>query len=190
MITIRRETTIDIGPREVLLDEAFGDARFAKTAERLREGRLPQSGLSFVACADDRLIGTVRLWNVSAGAARPALLLGPLAVAPDFRERGVGGRLMRHALTQARQHGHGSVLLVGDAPYYSRFGFSTERTAALRLPGPYARERFLGRELLAGALAGAHGLVRATGRLEHEAVETAAIATATGYKAALKSRAA
>jgi predicted N-acetyltransferase YhbS len=190
MITIRRETPFDVAAREALLDEAFGEARFAKTAERLREGRLPQSGLSFVACADGRVIGTVRLWNVSAGAARPVLLLGPLAVAPEFRKCGVGGRLMRHALAQARRHGHRAVLLVGDAPYYGRFDFSAAKTGALWLPGPYARERLLACELVPGALDGSRGLVRATGRLAHEVVGTATIAAATRYKAAGKSRAA
>jgi predicted N-acetyltransferase YhbS len=166
MITIRQETPFDVARREALLDEAFGESRFAKTAERLREERLPEETLSFVACADGRLIGTVRLWNIAAGPGRPALLLGPLAVAPDFRQCGIGGGLMRHALEQARRRGHQSVLLVGDAPYYSRFGFTAQKTGALSLPGPYARERLLARELAPGALAGASGLVRATGRRE------------------------
>ena len=54
----------------------------------------------------------------SAGPDRPALLLGPLAVAPDRRSRGIGSTLMRHALREAARRGHGAVLLVGDAPYY------------------------------------------------------------------------
>jgi predicted N-acetyltransferase YhbS len=164
MITIREETPFDVAPREALLDAAFGDARFAKTAERLREQRRAADGLSFVACADDgRLIGTVRLWNIAAGRGRPALLLGPIAVDADFRCFGIGAALMRHALACAEARGHGAVLLVGDAPYYDRFGFTTEATGTLTLPGPYARERFLARELVPGALAGAQGLVSATG---------------------------
>jgi len=166
MITIRHETPFDVARRETLLDEAFGDCRFTKTAERLREDRLPEEGLSFVACADGRMIGTVRLWNIAAGPGRRALLLGPLAVASDFRQCGIGGDLMRHALEQAQQRGHQAVVLVGDAPYYGRFGFSAEKTGALRLPGPYARDRLLARELVPGALEGVRGLVRATGRSE------------------------
>ena len=166
MIEIRHETPFEAARREALLDEAFGDCRFAKTAERLRQDRLPEEGLSFLACADGRLVGTVRLWAVAAGPGRPALLLGPLAVAPDFRHRGVGGDLMWHALGEARQRGHRAVLLVGDAPYYGRFGFSTEKTGALRLPGPYARDRLLACELVPGALDGVRGLVSATGRSE------------------------
>ena len=71
MIAIRNETELDIAPREGLLDAAFGDARFAKTAQRLREGRLPAAGLSFVARANKRLIGTVRLWDIAAVRAVP-----------------------------------------------------------------------------------------------------------------------
>src|SRR5262249_53497281 len=126
MITIRPETKRDIVAREALLDEAFGAGRFAKTAQRLRDGRLPAGRLSFVACAGRKVIGTLRLWNVSTGPGRPALLLGPLAVASEWRNQGVGSVLMRHALAAATTRGHGAVLLVGDAPYYARFGFSAE----------------------------------------------------------------
>ena len=164
MITLRRETVFDVARREALLDAAFGDERFARTAERLREGRLPEAGLSFVACADRRLVGTLRLWSISAGSRRPALLLGPLAVASDCRKCGIGGLLMRHAIAQAERRGHRAILLVGDAPYYGRFGFSREKTGALWLPGPYARDRLLARELVTAALDGAHGLVSPTGR--------------------------
>jgi predicted N-acetyltransferase YhbS len=118
MIAIRPETKRDAAAREALLDEAFGAARFAKTAQRLREGRLPAEQLSFVACRDGKLIGTVRLWNISAGPGRPALLLGPLAVARQYRNAGVGAALIRHALAAASERGHGAVLLVGDTPYY------------------------------------------------------------------------
>jgi predicted N-acetyltransferase YhbS len=163
MITIRNERSTDISARERLLDAAFGPARFAKASERLREGRFPADGLSFAAVEDGRLIGTARLWNVSAGVGRPALLLGPLAVAEEARGRGVGAALMRRALREARRLGHQAVLLVGDAPYYGRFGFSAEKAAGLRLPGPFEPHRFLALELKAGALDGVRGLVRATG---------------------------
>jgi predicted N-acetyltransferase YhbS len=176
MITIRQETRFDVARREALLDEAFGDSRFGKTAERLREDRLPERGLSLVACTGNRLIGTVRLWNIAAGPGRPALLLGPLAVAADFRRCGIGGRLLRHALKQSERRGHKAVLLVGDAPYYGRFGFSADATGALWLPGPYAPERLLACELVLGALAGAHGLVSATGRRQPKSDLAALIA--------------
>jgi predicted N-acetyltransferase YhbS len=97
-------------------------------------------------------------------------------VAADFRQCGIGGDLMRHALDAAQEHGHQSVLLVGDAPYYGRFGFTADRTRALCLPGPYARDRLLARELVPGALKGARGLVRATGRREPSSVFAASMA--------------
>jgi predicted N-acetyltransferase YhbS len=164
MITIRTEAKRDVAAREALLDEALGAARFTKAAERLRDDRLPADRLSFVACDGRKLVGTVRLWDVSAGPGRPALLLGPLAVASQWRNQGIGSALMRHALATATARGHAAVLLVGDAPYYARFGFSAEKTADLWLPGPYERDRLLAWELRPGALDGARGLISATGR--------------------------
>jgi predicted N-acetyltransferase YhbS len=164
VITIRTEAKRDIAAREALLDEALGAARFVKTAERLRDGRLPADRLAFVACERGKLVGTVRLWNVSAGPGRSTLFLGPLAVASHARNQGIGTALVRHALAAATARGHGAVLLVGDAPYYTRFGFSAAKTADLWLPGPYERDRLLGCELKPGALDGARGLITATGR--------------------------
>jgi len=178
MVTIRRERAADVALREALLDLSYGPIRFSKTSERLREGRLPE--LSFLATSGRRLVGTVRLWSVSAGPDRPALLLGPLAVAPDCRKRGIGSTLMQVALREAGRLGHGAVLLVGDAPYYGRFGFSHERTAALWLPGPYERHRLLAHELKPGALDGARGLISACGRLERQPDLTALVAGLAG----------
>jgi predicted N-acetyltransferase YhbS len=166
MITIRNETLNDIAAREALLDRAFGDARFAKAAERLREGRLPAEGLSLIAEDNNCIVGTVRLWHVVAGPERPALLLGPLAVDDAWRGLGIGADLMRRATAAARELGHAAILLVGDAPYYARFGYSAEKTANLWMPGPYERDRLLGVELVAGALDGARGLIGASGQRE------------------------
>ena len=149
---------------EALLDAAFGEARFEKTCARLREGRLPADGLAFSALEGSELVGTLRLWHVAAGGT-PALLLGPLAVAASHRSLGLGARMMRHALACAAVAGHRAVLLVGDAPYYARFGFERRLAAGLELPGPVDEARFLGFELAPGALAGARGMVRATGAI-------------------------
>ncbi|TBW40764.1 N-acetyltransferase [Siculibacillus lacustris] len=162
---IRDERSFDVAPREALLDTAFGAGRFAKTCERLREGRRPAEGLALV--AEDRagrLIGTVRLWHVEAGEAGPSLMLGPIAVAAAARSLGLGGALMRAAIARAGRLGHRSILLVGDAAWYARFGFAPDLTLGLDLPGPVERARFLGLELVEGALAEARGLVVATGR--------------------------
>ncbi|QIB33902.1 GNAT family N-acetyltransferase [Ancylobacter pratisalsi] len=159
------ETEADIAQREALLDLAFGRAaRLAKTSERLREGRKPADGLAFAAHGPDgRVVGTLRLWHVSAGPDRAALLLGPLAVHHWFRDRGLGRALMSVAISEATRLGHGAIMLVGDAPYYARFGFDPALTEGLWLPGSFDRSRFLGLELRPGALAGARGLVSPTG---------------------------
>jgi predicted N-acetyltransferase YhbS len=164
MVTVRKERPAEAATRDALLDLAYGPARFTKASERLREGRRPE--LALVAAEGRRVVGTVQLWRVSAGPNRPALLLGPLAVAPDRRKRGIGSTLVHHALREAARRRYGAVLLVGDAPYYSRFGFSSEKTSALWLPGPYERHRLLGCELKAGALDGARGLISARSPVE------------------------
>jgi predicted N-acetyltransferase YhbS len=164
VISIRRERSTDIAARERLLDAAFGPTRVLKTSERLREGRFAVEGLSFVAIENGRLVGTARMWNIAAGLRRPALLLGPVAVAEESRRRGIGAMLVNRALSEARRLGHRAVLLIGDAAYYGRFGFDARATAALRLPGPFEPERFLGLELVPATLDGARGVVRATGR--------------------------
>lgn len=166
MIQIRDEIAFDGTARERLLDACFGQGRFLKTSQRLREGRQPSRGLALSAVRDEALVGTVRLWDVETGCGRPALLLGPLAVDPAMQGVGLGGALMRAALAMAADLGHGAVLLVGDAPYYARFGFAQAKAANLAMPGPFERERFLGLELKAGALEGAEGVLRATGAFE------------------------
>nr|WP_051375878.1 N-acetyltransferase [Aliihoeflea sp. 2WW] len=93
-----------------------------------------------------------------------ALLLGPLAVDPGAKSGGIGSALMRHAIDEAKRLGHGAILLVGDAAYYERFGFSAQKTGELATPGPYERHRLLGLELAEGALDGARGTLVAAGR--------------------------
>jgi len=167
MTMIREEIAADIPFREHLLDRAFGRKRRRKTSERLRAGRLPSDGLAFTAVDEEgKLLGTLRLWDVLAGSAGPALLLGPLAVDCAAQGRGIGAALMRHAIAEAKLRGHRAIILVGDAPYYQRFGFSARPVADLHLPGPVERQRFLGLELEPGALDGAEGLVAGCGRLE------------------------
>lgn len=161
MVTIRLERQADEAARDQLLDTAYGPIRFKKPSQRLREGRNPAAELSFVAVEGDRVVGTVRLWPIAAADGRPALLLGPLAVDRSCRNRGIGSMLMQRALRDARRRGHRAVLLVGDAAYYGRFGFSAEKTGQLWLPGPYEQHRLLGCELAEGALDGASGLIHA-----------------------------
>src|SRR5665647_2243559 len=153
---IRGERASDVAAREALLDACFGENR------HLRDGLAPAEGLAFSAVARGRLVGTLRLWHVSAGG-RPALVLGPLAVDPACQKLGVGAALMSHALAAAKARGHGAVILLGDAPYYARFGFSARKTGELSLPGPFERDRLLGIELTEGALDGAWGMIAPAG---------------------------
>jgi predicted N-acetyltransferase YhbS len=184
VVTIRNETSRDVEAREQLLDRVWGRSRFEKTAERLREGRSPAAGLSLVAEQDGKVVGTVRLWHICAGPGRPALLLGPLAVDEGCRNRGVGSALMRRAIGIAGRRGHDALLLVGDAAYYQRFGFSAAKTGALRLPGPFERPRLLGCELKAGSLDGTRGLISATGRSVRKPAFDALVAGSGGIQAA------
>ena len=165
-LILRAEKPGDGSARNALLDRAMGPKWRRKASHKLRRGRLPAQGLAFVACdAAGQIVGTVRLWNVTAGeGGKKALLLGPLAVDPSVKSAGIGAALMRHAIETARQLGHGAVLLVGDAAYYERFGFMADKTGNLAMPGPYERERFLALELVENALDGASGTLVAAGR--------------------------
>jgi len=163
---ITAETEADVAAREALLDRAMGPKRRKKSSEKLRRGRRPSEGLAFVARdASGAVTGTVRLWDVTLGEGGPAaLLLGPLAVDPALKNAGIGSALMHHATVEAARLGHAAILLVGDAPYYGRFGFSADKTGSLAMPGPYERHRLLALELADGALEGARGTLKAAGR--------------------------
>jgi len=177
VLAIVAETPADVAAREALLDRAMGPKRKTKSSEKLRRGRRPSEGLAFVARdASGAIVGTVRLWDVRLGeGGRSALLLGPLAVDPALKNAGIGSALMRHAVAEAARLGHAAILLVGDAPYYGRFGFSAAKTGALAMPGPYERHRLLALELVEGALAGARGTLKAAGRkLKGQALTIAA----------------
>lgn len=168
--TIDTENPGDVVARENLLDHAMGPNRRRKSSETLRRGRIPAEGLALVARdPDGHVIGTVRLWNVEAGVSREgvpvdALMLGPLAVDAAHEGKGIGGALMRAAIGEAKTHGHSAILLVGDAPYYERFGFFAAKAQHLVMPGPFERNRFLALELKDGWLEGAAGMLVASGR--------------------------
>lgn len=167
---IDAENPGDVVARELLLDRVMGPERRRKSSEAIRRGRVPAEGLAFV--ARDRsghVIGTVRLWSVDAGINSsghtvPALLLGPLAVDKDFSGKGIGSALMRAAISEAKKRGHGAILLVGDAPYYERFGFDVRKASTLVMPGPFERARFLGLELKEGWLSNVAGILVPSGR--------------------------
>lgn len=155
------ETEADISALNTLSAKAFGPGRFARSAYRVREGISPVSKLSLTAWYEGRVAGGVRFTAVRVGDRDGGLLLGPLVVDPALTGMGCGKALLEEGLKQSREAGFGFVLLVGDMPYYSRFGFKPSADGAITLPGPVDPARLLGVELSAGALRGAVGQVRA-----------------------------
>lgn len=149
-LVIRPETPTDAEAVERLHERAFGPGRFARTAYRIREGAAHRLDLSFTALVGTLLVGSVRLTPVTAGAV-PALMLGPLTVDPAFESRGIGRALIERALEAARAAGEDLVLLVGDEPYYGRFGFVRVPPGQLAMPGPVDPARLLMLELRDGA---------------------------------------
>jgi predicted N-acetyltransferase YhbS len=127
---------------ERLLDHAFGPGRFVKSSERVREFADFAPELSVCAWEGERLAGVVRLWRVRVGETA-LVFLGPLAVDAAQRSAGLGGMLVERACELARAAGETAVLLVGDEPYFQRFGFAAAPAAAVRMPGPVDRRRVL-----------------------------------------------
>lgn len=174
---------------EALLDRSFGPDRFKKTAYKLRDGVDPIPELSLVAIEHDELgneilEGTIRFWPVTIGGTVQALLLGPIAVSERLQGGGLGSKLIRMSLNKAAALGHKAVILVGDAPYYERFGFSRSLTLGMQMPGPVDLDRLLGLELVPGALAGATGMI---GKAESAPVPNAAAPLSTMLSAAASS---
>jgi predicted N-acetyltransferase YhbS len=155
---IRSERGEDDAQVEALVMLSFGAGRFAKTAYRLREGAKPDARLSFVAEENKQLLGSVRFWPILIGGQR-SLLLGPLAVQPELRGKGIGIALMQKGIEEARKLGYSTIILVGDEPYYGRVGFVRLKPGQVRFPGPVDGERVLGLALQRGALEKLEGRV-------------------------------
>ncbi len=156
---IRLETDGDAEALSQLSAEAFGPGRFARSAYRVREGIPPVPGLSLVGWREDRLVGGIRFTAISIGEEKDAALLGPLVVDPAEKGKGFGRALVEEGLVRAKAERFSLVLLVGDMPYYGRFGFSPVRAGQITLPGPVDPARLLALELVSGALATANGQV-------------------------------
>ncbi len=154
---IRLETDGDAEALSQLSAEAFGPGRFARSAYRVR-------GLSLVGWRGDRLVGGIRFTAISIGEEGGAALLGPLVVDPAEKGKGFGRALVEEGLVRAKAQGFSLVLLVGDMPYYGRFGFSPVRSGQITLPGPVDPARLLAVELVPGALATASGQVKGYAR--------------------------
>ena len=162
MFNLAVETADDRDEVEWLYDLAFAPGRQALSSYQLREGVAPFAELC-VAARDDLnvLAGAIRYWPVLIGeAGAKALLLGPVATHPTRQGEGLGALLIGETLDTARALGWSRVILVGDEPYYSRFGFTRDAALAISFPPPTNPDRLLGNALAPGAFDGVSGEVR------------------------------
>jgi len=158
MLGVANEAPEDWWEVEALFDLAFAPGREALSSYRLREGTGPLADLSLVARDEyGGLGGAVRVWPVRVDT-NIALLVGPIAVHPTHQGEGLGGLLMRESLGRARAAGWQRAMLVGDAPYYQRFGF--RRLDGVIMPPPTNPDRVLGADLAQDAWDGIAGHVR------------------------------
>lgn len=127
---------------ELINEEAFGPGRFARAAARIREQGPHDRSLSFICADDGETIASVRMTPVLAGSVR-GHLLGPLAVRPSHKNKGIGRELVRIAVDAARRKGSEAVVLIGDGPYYMPLGFERVAMNALIFPGPVDPARVL-----------------------------------------------
>lgn len=186
MFEIEHERPEHAAEIDALLDLSFGPGRYAKTAQRLREGNKPVPELCYVAFmnfekegggTERRLIGSLTFWPVNIGGV-PGLMLGPLAVEPALRGQGVGINMMRRGLADAKELGYTLVILVGDEPYYVKVGFGPVPPGRLAMPGPVDPKRLLYRELDLGAFGHAHGAITKLSPGTKAATEPQAVARA------------
>src|SRR5690606_4281695 len=150
---------------DAINEEAFGPGRFARAAYRIREGGPHERSLSFVAVAGDGVIASVRMTRIAAGTGQ-ALLLGPLAVRPAWKNLGIGRRLVAMALEAAARAAFPAVILVGDEPYYGPLGFARLPPGQVTMPRPVDPGRILVAEIVPDAAAGLSGEIRHAGPVE------------------------
>ena len=158
-VTTRAALPADLASIMSLHARVFGPGRFVRTAYRIREGTPDIGPFCRVALAGDRVIAALRMTTVRVGGTAGALLLGPLAVDPEFAGQGYGRQLVAEVIEAAREAGLSLIVLVGDEPYYGKLGFAKVPQGQLTLPGPVDPGRLLAVELRPGALASARGLV-------------------------------
>jgi predicted N-acetyltransferase YhbS len=149
---------------DVINEEAFGPGRFTRAAYKIREGGPHERALSFVAADGEIVVASVRMTRVAAGEGR-ALMLGPLAVRPAYKNLGIGRRLVAIALEAAAKAGYPAVILVGDEPYYGPLGFKRMPRGQVSMPRPVDLDRVLSHEIEPGAVAKLTGMVDHADRL-------------------------
>lgn len=157
MYQLDEETDADWWEVEALYDLCFAPGREALSSYRLRDGVPRVAPLCLVARDEQGILAAaIRYWPVRVGG-HDALLLGPVAVHPTRQGEGLAGTLIRESLIEARRLGWARVMLVGDAPYYGRFGF--RRLDRVEMPPPTNPDRVLGLDLRPGAWQGVAGKV-------------------------------
>ena len=154
-------TLADIPQISALHARVFGPGRFSRTAYRLREGAPGVSKFCRKTLRAKELVAAVSFTKIAIGGTSGALLLGPLAVAPEVANQGLGRALIATGLREAERGGIAVVLLVGDKPYYERFGFDHVPPGQIKLPGPVDPQRLLAWQAKPGELKNFVGLARA-----------------------------
>ncbi len=158
-LVIRKALPNDVAEISKLHARIFGPGRFVRSAYRVREGKGHLSRYCFVAYLDGQLVASLKMTEITIGGATGAALLGPLAVDPAHGGNGIGTQLMTQALEAARGGGTVLVILVGDEPYYGRFGFKHVPFGQIVFPGPVNPARILAHELKDGACTAYRGLI-------------------------------
>lgn len=163
-LLIRAERKEDHAAVKAVIREAFGQPDEADLVHRLRKRKDFLPDLSLVAVEDQRVVGHILFSRIAIvaddGFEWPSLALAPVCVHPDRQRKGIGGRLIREGLKRAREAGHPSVILVGHADYYPRFGFRPAATWKIEAPFDVPADAFMAMELYPHALKGVHGTVR------------------------------
>lgn len=158
-LTYAREESAHDLQIEAMNCEAFGPARFTRAAHLIREAGGHDMRLSFTALHGGAVVGSLRMTPIVIGKV-PALLLGPLVIRPEWKNRGLGGKLINMSINAAKEAGHKIILLVGDEPYYQRFGFRLVGQGEVSMPAPVNPARLLCYEIEADAMKNVRGLVR------------------------------
>jgi predicted N-acetyltransferase YhbS len=152
------ETPAHAAEIDAINEEAFGPGRFARAAYKIREGGPHERVLSFVAVDGETVVASVRMTRIAAGQGL-ALMLGPLAVRPAYKNLGIGRRLVAIALEEAAKAAHPAVILVGDEPYYGPLGFKKMPRGQIAMPRPVDLDRLLSHEIVPGAVSKLTGMV-------------------------------
>jgi putative acetyltransferase len=160
VVVVRAERSGDETAVRAVNEAAFGRSDEGALVDALRAAG--QVTLSLVAEAAGDVAGHILLTPVEvAGGGKPgwrAVALGPMAVRPEFQNRGIGSKLVRAGLDGCRELGEQVVFVLGHPAFYRRFGFTP--AAAHGIESEYAAgDAFMLVELETGALGGRQGTV-------------------------------